>query len=710
MSARGRLYLLFGQIFVFQLGFGLVVPILPLYVQRMDLDATGVGVVIGVYGLARVLADLPAASLATRLGHGRAMGLGALVLTVGSVMTAFAGSLAELLAYRFVAGAGAAVTLVVGQAMAAAIPGPYSRGRAISLYHAAFLAGVGLGPVLGGPLAELLGLQAPFLVYGALAGGVGLVGVLVGSPEGAGPGGGRPAHGHVSPLSYLAILRDLPFLMVSLVTLMMHFTRTGGLHGMVPLLGADRYQMSTGQIGLAIGINGMLNLALTLVVGVVADRVPRRALLIPGTGALVASLAMFGLGSAPWVFVSAAALWGLGTGLTGPATAVYVAERAVGDVTGPLALYRMLSDVGYLTGPILMGLSAGAIGIPLTFLWCAVLMLLAAVGFHVVSSPHRGQAAPPAAGPPAPHLVPDLEEAPAMPEPAVPDPAAERPAPGAAAQPGPYPHLTGPLAYEVRGPEGAPLMVFVHPNPFDATSWLYQMTHFSTWFRCVAVDLPGYGTSPAALEGVTMEEIAAAVWDAVDEAGGDAELPVVVVGCSIGSHIAEHMYHLRPERTGALVLSGTGWRPVREFVPRRVAQYEQHGLTFRRQHALEDFSPEFRRTPVAEWFADLLVERNDTADAASIVAMFRARTDPDPDWLFADLHAPVLIVSGTEDSSHAAAFALHERLPRAEIVPLPGAGHACYFEQPWEFDAEVLAFLDRVGHLERVGVGVAVPV
>ena len=63
-----------------------------------------------------------------------------LVLTVGSVMTAFAGSLAELLAYRFVAGAGAAVTLVVGQAMAAAIPGPYSRGRAISLYHAAFLA------------------------------------------------------------------------------------------------------------------------------------------------------------------------------------------------------------------------------------------------------------------------------------------------------------------------------------------------------------------------------------------------------------------------------------------------------------------------------------------------------------------------------------------------------------------------------------------
>jgi pimeloyl-ACP methyl ester carboxylesterase len=38
---------------------------------------------------------------------------------------------------------------------------------------------------------------------------------------------------------------------------------------------------------------------------------------------------------------------------------------------------------------------------------------------------------------------------------------------------------------------------------------------------------------------------------------------------------------------------------------------------------------------------------------------------------------------------------LQARLPDAELVVLEGAGHACYIEQPWRFDAEMSAFLRR---------------
>ena len=67
-------------------------------------------------------------------------------------------------------------------------------------------------------------------------------------------------------------------------------------------------------------------------------------------------------------------------------------------------------------------------------------------------------------------------------------------------------HIDGPLYYERMGRTG-PVMAFVHPNPMDQSCWLYQMTHFSTWYRCIAIDIPGYGRSPTATEGLTLDDI-----------------------------------------------------------------------------------------------------------------------------------------------------------------------------------------------------------
>jgi 3-oxoadipate enol-lactonase len=256
--------------------------------------------------------------------------------------------------------------------------------------------------------------------------------------------------------------------------------------------------------------------------------------------------------------------------------------------------------------------------------------------------------------------------------------------------------IRGPLHYEVTGPVDAPPMVFVHPNPMDSSCWLFQMAHFSTWFRCLAVDLPGYGRSPSAAPGLTMDEIAAAVWATVDRgtAGGGA----VLVGCSVGSNVVQRMYHLRPEGTEAVVLVAGNYRPVKDFVPRRIGDYREHGLDFRYGHTLHGLSPDFARTPLADWFATMFVERNATADLDTIVTMFEALGVPDPDWLHAGLHAPVLIVSGRLDGGHQAAYALLERLPDARLVPVEDAGHACHMEKPWEVDRAIIGFLRELGH------------
>ena len=131
-------------------------------------------------------------------------------------------------------------------------------------------------------------------------------------------------------------------------------------------------------------------------------------------------------------------------------------------------------------------------------------------------------------------------------------------------------NIQGPLYYERMGRTG-PVMAFVHPNPMDQSCWIFQMAHLSTWYRCIAIDIPGYGRSPKAGAGLTMEDMAEGCWEAIDDA-----LPgetAILVGCSVGSSLAPYMYHRRPDRTAAMILSGYrvhARESVREAAHRRL--------------------------------------------------------------------------------------------------------------------------------------------
>ena len=139
-------------------------------------------------------------------------------------------------------------------------------------------------------------------------------------------------------------------------------------------------------------------------------------------------------------------------------------------------------------------------------------------------------------------------------------------------------NIHGPLYYERMGRTG-PVIAFIHPNPMDQSCWIYQMAHLSTWYRCIAIDIPGYGRSPKADAGLTMGDMAEACWEAIDNAlpGEDA----ILVGCSVGSAIAPYMYHQRADRTPAMVLSGTGYNPGKPFAKKRIKAYAAKGADYR---------------------------------------------------------------------------------------------------------------------------------
>ena len=255
-------------------------------------------------------------------------------------------------------------------------------------------------------------------------------------------------------------------------------------------------------------------------------------------------------------------------------------------------------------------------------------------------------------------------------------------------------HIDGPLYYETMGKSG-PVMAFVHPNPMDQSCWIFQMAQMSTWYRCVAIDLPGYGRSPKARAGLTMQDIAQACWEAIDDAYPGER--AILVGCSIGSSMLIWMHNHCSQRTAALIMCGTGYNPKKEFIPPRIEAYKERGIGYRRGYTFEDFSPAFRSTPMAHFFADLFADRNVFGDVGTIITQFQAYQQPEPEGHHAKVACPAIILTGSEDNTHRTAFALQKRIAGCELKILYGAGHACQIEQPALFNRYMIEFLAAHG-------------
>lgn len=254
-------------------------------------------------------------------------------------------------------------------------------------------------------------------------------------------------------------------------------------------------------------------------------------------------------------------------------------------------------------------------------------------------------------------------------------------------------HIPGPLYYEQLGVTG-PLMVFLHSTPDDHRLWLYQTAHFSAWYRCLALDLAGYGRSPAVQADVTIDDQAEACWEIIDRytTGG-----AIVHGNSFGSEIAMRMAASRPERVPALILSGCGYVPTSEIFLRWAERYRAEGLALRRAQVFDHFSPAGQQSERLRYYADMVVALDNEGTLASIIANNEALAHrPDPSF-YDGIAAPTIIIIGELDRTKPASLDLQKRIKGAELVFIPEVGHACNLEAPAAYDAHCIRFLTRLG-------------
>lgn len=383
-----------------QLGFGAVIPVLPLYAKSFDVSQTAIGATVAIYGVARVFLGIPTGQLADLVGRRNTLAVGGVVTVIGNLWCAVATSYVELLVARLVAGAGAGVVLTAGLIVLADITTTANRGRTLSIYQGVFLFAVGIGPLPGGFLAEKFSLATPFLVYG-------VAGALVTAVAWFGVRETRGLHDAtteadatrkpaVSLRTQLRLLLDnAGFQLVCLTGLVGALARTGGLFSIVPVIARDRLSLSATEIGAGFALGSILGLFVTYPAGMLVDRLGRKAVIVPATLLIGVSMLCFSFAPDYAWFLTACAVWGMAITASASAPAAYAADSAPrGMNAAAMGSYRMLSDVGYVAGPILLGWLGDTGGLDLP-LWCAAAALFVMAGLFGWYAPETARAPQP---------------------------------------------------------------------------------------------------------------------------------------------------------------------------------------------------------------------------------------------------------------------------------------------------------------------------
>jgi len=288
---------------------------------------------------------------------------GLVLLSTSSVLAGMAPDYITLVIARMLEGAGSALYVTTATVFLAQISGEEKRGQWMSLYMGMLLLGAIFGPTFGGILADTFDIRAPFFAY-AIITGLAVVPTLV-LPKLTNSGNVE------SPLEMKGVLRDMrhvlanpSFLLVTFTVFTTFLLRTGVRTTLVPLFAANNLGLNSSAIGLVLTI-GAITTAITITpMGSISDRIGRKAPLALCLVTTAGVTLMIPFSTDLLTLSIILGIYGAVIGLSGPSMA-YVTDVSPKDkLEISMGLYRMISDFGFVVGPLLLGFLADITATP----------------------------------------------------------------------------------------------------------------------------------------------------------------------------------------------------------------------------------------------------------------------------------------------------------------------------------------------------------
>lgn len=264
------------------------------------------------------------------------------------------------------------------------------------------------------------------------------------------------------------------------------------------------------------------------------------------------------------------------------------------------------------------------------------------------------------------------------------------------------------LNVALRGPEGAPAVVFLHGFPLSHRMWEPQMRTLEARWRIVAPDLRGMGGSDVGDGQYAIDLYADDLFAVLDHLG---LADVVACGLSMGGYVLLRALEREPGRFRAAVLADTrSTADDDEARLKRVAAVRALKRKGAETYARQFVEIVLGRTTLAErpelvdWVRATIAAADVLGLSGAQLAM-AARTDTTD--VLAGLDIPVLVVVGKEDELTPRDLAgdMADALPDGRLAVIPRAGHLSNLENPEAFDRALVRFLEEVAPPPLAGPG-----
>jgi MFS family permease len=367
---------LFLIVFVDLVGFGLVIPLLPFYVQRVGASPEVITLVLGLYSLAQFVAAPVWGRLSDKYGRKPILALTSIGLGLSYLLLGYADSLTLVVASRILGGAMAG-NIGAAQAYVSDVTTAETRARGMGMIGAAFGLGFILGPTIGGVLGGRDLATANFVLPAVVAAGLSFVagiGALAVLKESlpASRRGVAPDKAHRMGLGSAP-----PAFVTLVITGFLVITAWAQFETVFALWANRVLNFGPQQIGFVLAFVGVLSAAIQGgAIGPLTRRFGERRLVLAAFALLIAGyLLMWRADDLP-TLLAAAAVLAAGSGVLNPSLTSLVSQAAADDRQGAaLGIYQGATSLSRVVGPAFSGAVFAHFGTGAPFLLSGALVL-----------------------------------------------------------------------------------------------------------------------------------------------------------------------------------------------------------------------------------------------------------------------------------------------------------------------------------------------
>ncbi|MDQ1486217.1 MAG: hypothetical protein QOJ62_1910 [Actinomycetota bacterium] len=345
----------FLPVLAYEIGNGAIAPVIALTALDVGASPSTAGFMLALLGIGQVLGDIPASSLADRIGDRRAMILAASLAVPALLFCRIAPSLLGLGLALIVVGMSNATFYLARQSYLTEIVPVHLRARAMSTLAGSHRIGLFIGPFVGAAAISLGGLRAAYVVAMISASTAAVLLVVIVGPEIAND---RllVAPGRVSAYEMLVAHRRL-FATLGLGVLAVGMVRAAR-QTVLPLW-AEHLGLSPEKTSLIFGIAGAVDMALFYPSGKVMDHFGRLAIALPAMLILGIAMMTLPLTAGAVSLAIVAMVMGLGNGIGSGIMMTLGADVAPAHRRIRfLSLWRVMGDSGNAAGPVVVSVVA----------------------------------------------------------------------------------------------------------------------------------------------------------------------------------------------------------------------------------------------------------------------------------------------------------------------------------------------------------------